>query len=100
MQYRPPLRGVDELIRAVHAAYDELSRTTLDNVFLSLQMCMLCILQDSGGNAYALPHMGKAKLRKAGLLPDSLDCTAEVYAHGLEVLKKWTGEALRSLISL
>jgi hypothetical protein len=88
IQYRTPLRTVEDIIQAVEAAYTELSTETMDNIFLTLQQCMLNTLQASGGNGYKLPHMGKARLRNAGLLPDSLDCGVDVLDAALAVLKQ------------
>uniref|UniRef100_H3GMD1 Tc1-like transposase DDE domain-containing protein n=1 Tax=Phytophthora ramorum TaxID=164328 RepID=H3GMD1_PHYRM len=88
LQYQVVIRGVDELIDAVEAAYEELSETTQDNIFLTLQNCMICTLRDSGGNQYKLPHMGREKLRKKGLLPRSLSCPPDAVSAALDVLRE------------
>ncbi|OWZ23191.1 Mar9 Transposase [Phytophthora megakarya] len=69
IQIERPIYSTEALITAVIDAYNRLSSATLDDVFLSLQNVMICILQSKGGNAYMLPHMGKQKLRREGRLP-------------------------------
>ena len=63
-------RTIPEFIKAVRDAfYIEQKRTTLDNVFLSLQQSMIGALEANGDNTTKLKHMGKAKLRNVKLLP-------------------------------
>ncbi|GMF24317.1 unnamed protein product [Phytophthora fragariaefolia] len=64
IQYRQQTRGIENLIRAVTDAFEGTSITTLDNIFITLQCVMQCIMTNAGGNRYPLPHMGKAALRK------------------------------------
>ncbi|KAG3200868.1 hypothetical protein PC128_g4254 [Phytophthora cactorum] len=66
IQYRQQTRGIQNLIRAVTVAFEETSTTTLDNIFLTLQCVIQCILLNEGGNRYPLPHIGKEVLRKKG----------------------------------
>ncbi|ETM38779.1 hypothetical protein L914_15029, partial [Phytophthora nicotianae] len=40
-----------------------------------------------GGNLYKLPHVGKAKLRRAKQLPVSLSCSKELYESAVALLK-------------
>ncbi|KAG3100391.1 hypothetical protein PI125_g14747 [Phytophthora idaei] len=74
-----PIHGIDNLITAVQAAYKDMSADTLDNIFLTLQDCMRCVLRQKGENQYALPHIGKAKLRRKGILPRMLSCDQQLY---------------------
>jgi len=39
-----------------------------------------------GGNSFKLPHIGKAALRRAGDLPESLDCDPESIEEALDSL--------------
>ena len=80
-------KDVDALVGAVERAFWNQPKETLDNVFLSLQMVMQESLRVDGGNNYKLKHMGKAKLRKAGLCPTSINCDPELNIRGKKVLK-------------
>jgi hypothetical protein len=75
----PGAYGIENLVAAVEAAYDAMNADTLDNIFLTLQSCMLCILREDGGNQYKLPHLGKDKLRKSGVLPRVLEADHDLY---------------------
>ncbi|ETO99836.1 hypothetical protein F441_22740 [Phytophthora nicotianae CJ01A1] len=65
-----------------------MSTDTLDDIFLTLQACMLCVLEEDGGNHYKLPHLGKAKLRKTNTLPRVLQCDAALYQRAISVLQQ------------
>ncbi|KAG3111742.1 hypothetical protein PI125_g8844 [Phytophthora idaei] len=86
IQNRVPIHGIDDLITVVQAAYKDMSADTLDNIFLTLKDCMRCILHQKGGNQYALPHFGKAKLRRKGILPRVLSCDQHLYDSAKAVL--------------
>ena len=47
------------MIECVQDAFNKLERNTLDNVFITLQMCMESIMLKGGGNSYKIPHIGK-----------------------------------------
>ena len=64
--------NIDELIDCVTDAWDNLSRDTIDNVFLSVQCAMRDCLADNGDNTVKLKHMNKAKLRRDGMFPQSI----------------------------
>jgi hypothetical protein len=65
-------KTIDDLVRDVTRLFYAQRNDALDNVFLSLQQSMLGILEAKGDNTTPLKHMGKAKLRKEGKLPNSL----------------------------
>ncbi|OWY98431.1 hypothetical protein PHMEG_00030806 [Phytophthora megakarya] len=73
------LRTTMELIKVVQASFKELDIDTLDNIFITLQQVMECLLKCEGGNEYKLPHMRKAKLRREGRFPDSLILASSLY---------------------
>jgi hypothetical protein len=66
---------MDQLVEAVFDAFAELPTKKLNYGFLTLQGCFNEILDCHGDNNYKLPHMGKARLERLGLLPVSLDVT-------------------------
>lgn len=88
IQYRQPTHGIENLIRAVTEAFEETSTTTLDNIFLTLQSVMQCILLNEGGNRYSLPHIGKEALRKRGELPTSIKCDIAAYELAVAALER------------
>lgn len=67
-------------------AFVELPIESLDNVFLSLQSVFQCIMMNGDGNAFKLPHIGKAGLRREGNLPESIDCNIEAIEYAMESL--------------
>ena len=62
---------MDGLITAVITAFQELEMNRIDSVFLTLQRCVSEIILVDGGNHYRLPHVHKARLLKAGRLPEN-----------------------------
>jgi hypothetical protein len=57
IQYRQPTTGIENLINAVQRAFDDTNVDTLDNIFLTLQGVMQCILQHNGCNRYPLGRL-------------------------------------------
>jgi hypothetical protein len=60
---------VDGLIHQVMTAFAEFPPSKLENGFLTHQCCLNEILESHGSNFYNIPHMGKEKMRREGLLP-------------------------------
>jgi hypothetical protein len=87
LQQREAARTIDELIAAVVKAFDEQSWQSLDNVFLSLQNVLECIMNNGGGNGFKLPHMGKEALRRQGALPESIECEIESIENAWDSLQ-------------
>ena len=71
LQYRAECKNIQELLREVDAAFHALPVETLDDVFLTLQKVLECIMKVGGSNKYKLPHARKKKLRREGTLPGS-----------------------------
>ncbi|KAL3659951.1 hypothetical protein V7S43_019092 [Phytophthora oleae] len=90
LQYRKYMRNVLDIVKAVQEAYEEMSKDTLNNIFLTLQSCMRCVLENDGGNDYKLPHLGKAKLRNTGALPLVLPCKKDLYNRAVSALAQAT----------
>jgi hypothetical protein len=44
----------------------------LKNVFMSMQQCLIEVMKCGGKNNHKLPHMGKEKMARHGLLPDNI----------------------------
>jgi hypothetical protein len=92
LQQRKRSNNIDELIASVLQAFEELSLESLDNVFLSLQAVMECILNHEGGNGFKLPHLGKEALRKQGKLPETLTCAWESVEASFGAIMKLESE--------
>lgn len=88
IQYQQSPRNIDELIEIVQKAFQDVTRTAADNVFLSLQMAMENIMNCGGNNNYKLAHMSKEKLRREGQLPISIRCKTEVIQAAKDILAR------------
>ncbi|GMF18282.1 unnamed protein product [Phytophthora fragariaefolia] len=86
LQYYVPRKGIDALIESVNTAFRQLKVDAVNDIFLTLQACMLAILREEGGNLYELPHLKKAKLRRAKRLPIRLRCSRELYQSAVALL--------------
>jgi len=80
MQIKNNSKNVEEIIATVKEAYHEMNMATLDNIFITLQKFMECILLTEGSNRYKKPHICKSKLRKAGVALDALECSQQAQA--------------------
>lgn len=88
LQYQKAPRTVDELLAAVEDSFQELERNKLNNVFLTMQQCMIEIMKVGGGNNYKLPHMGKVHLERQGRLPVNLSCDFELFESVNTILQQ------------
>ncbi|VFQ93768.1 unnamed protein product [Cuscuta campestris] len=79
-------RSLTDLVKPVTTAFEELSHDKLNNVFLTLQGVMGEILSHNGGNQFKIPHMGKSKLARQGILPQNLGVSTEVYENAQKFL--------------
>lgn len=80
--------NIDQLVNAVVMSFEELSPHTLNNVFLSLQGCMIEIMKLRGQNCYKIPHMKKGALIRADRLPIDLEVPEELVRHCLHFLSE------------
>ncbi|XP_074315396.1 uncharacterized protein LOC141651591 [Silene latifolia] len=79
-------KTVEELVNKVTEAYESETTETLDNVFLSLQACMVEIMQKRGHNNYPLPHLAKAAPRRQGTLPRDLTVDEDLVKEYIQFL--------------
>jgi len=56
-QFRNALKDVNDLIVQIKVTFNNYSPKSLDNVWLTLQMCMNEIIDHDGGNNYKIIHM-------------------------------------------
>ena len=78
LQHQEAPKTIDELILAVEKSFDQLSTESLNNVFLTLQSCMVEVMKNLGENNYKVPHIGKHRLMKDGSLPLQIECEKEL----------------------
>ncbi|XP_074293170.1 uncharacterized protein LOC141620117 [Silene latifolia] len=78
LQQKEKSNTLQELLDNVMKAYEELEVIKLNYVFITLQACMLEIMQLKGGIDYPIPHMHKSKLASQSLLPEYLDANTEL----------------------
>ena len=76
-----------ELIEAVKNSYDRYPCEQINQVWLTLQSVLKCIIEDQGNNNYKIPHMKKERLEQLGQLPAVLDVTDEAAQYLLEGLE-------------
>ncbi|ETV85062.1 hypothetical protein H257_02939 [Aphanomyces astaci] len=74
LQYKKMSRTVDDVVRNTMEVFDELTYDKLESVFLTFQTVMRLVLEHSGDSHFALPHLKKAALRRAGLLMSNVSC--------------------------
>ncbi|XP_057809029.1 uncharacterized protein LOC131023503 [Salvia miltiorrhiza] len=86
LQTESVCNNVEDLVAAVEKSFEDLSPTTLNNVFLSLQGCMVEILKVKGHNAYKVPHMKKGTLIRQNQLPINLEVPNELVKECLQYL--------------
>ena len=79
-------KTLQDLIKGVLEEFEGYDSSKLNRIFLTLQCCMVEIMNNGGGNGYSIPHVNKDKLERLGRLPLRLQCPPEVYAHALYVL--------------
>ncbi|XP_071681887.1 uncharacterized protein [Lolium perenne] len=75
-----------ELIESIKHAYDGYEVNKLVKVFITLQSCMIEVMEIEGEFHYDIPHMGKEKLLKGKKLPTTLTVKGELYQKTLELI--------------
>nr|ABD32507.1 transposase, putative [Medicago truncatula] len=78
--------SVDALIEAVQKSFDAFSAQSSNNIFLTLQSCMIEIMKVKGSNNYKIPHMDKEMLLRRSMLPKQLKCDPELFQETFEYL--------------
>jgi len=71
-QFQNAPTDLTQLIQQTKEVYNNYPASKLNDVWLTLQLCMNQIIENDGGNKYKLQHMGKRKLERLGLLPRNI----------------------------
>ncbi|RHY40041.1 hypothetical protein DYB30_009416 [Aphanomyces astaci] len=66
LQHRQVVTGIDDLVAAVHGAFNELDWRILDKTFVTLVRVMEESMKMGGDNSYKLPHQSKDKMARLG----------------------------------
>ena len=85
LQYKTRPKNIDDLIVKVEESFSRTPRQTLDNVFMSLQDCMIGTLERGGDNTYKLKHSSKNTKKNSPALPYRI-CPEEAIDQGRDVL--------------
>ena len=86
LQYEASPKNMTELAKVTTEAFYNQQRIILDNLFYSLQLAMMGILDCGGNNTYKLAHISKDKLRNQNKLPDTLPCCEKLLEKGKQFL--------------
>ena len=77
--------NLDELIENVRTVFTDYEAEKLEDVFLTLQTVLQEIIRRDGSNKFHAPHIGKARLRREGNLPNVIalddDALEKVETH-------------------
>lgn len=84
--YKESPKDALELIVMVKRCYNNYPSTKLNRIWLTLQSCMNCIIDDRGGNQYKIPHMCKDRLERLGQLPTTIPVTKAALEYPLQDL--------------
>jgi hypothetical protein len=76
---------IDGLIAQVITAYEEFPPRKIDFGFITLQSCLDEILSSNGDNTYKIPHMGKERLLRDGVLPARVRASPQALAVARQV---------------
>ncbi|KAK9705642.1 hypothetical protein RND81_07G072700 [Saponaria officinalis] len=100
LQSSKTAKTVDELVANVTEAFENQKAQCLDDVWLSLQACMVEIMKRRGHNDYKLPHLKKVAARQAGTLQRDLvvseDLVADCMAYLIAVAKDCDLEEIKA----
>ncbi|XP_074300538.1 uncharacterized protein LOC141631814 [Silene latifolia] len=86
LQSTKPAATIDELVKNVTDAWEEEEHECLDDVWLSLQACMIGIMKRKGHNDYPLPHLKKQAQRRQGTQPRDLTVDDELVRECIQGL--------------
>jgi hypothetical protein len=67
-------------------AYEEFPPRKIDFGFITLQSCLDEILSSNGDNTYKIPHMGKERLLRDGVLPARVRASPQALAVARQVV--------------
>ncbi|XP_065847377.1 uncharacterized protein [Euphorbia lathyris] len=78
---------IDELISAVVKLFEAFPCTKSDYIFLTLQLCMVEIMEEKGSQRYKIPHINKLMLERRGELPSQIKCDVALIQEVIQYLQ-------------
>jgi hypothetical protein len=79
-------KTLKDLIKDVEEEFDDYDSSELNKIFLSLQACMVEIMNHGGEIRYDTPHGHKDVLERLKILPTRLKCPLQVYQNALKAV--------------
>ncbi|XP_021738357.1 uncharacterized protein LOC110704851 [Chenopodium quinoa] len=86
LQYQSFPRNLDDLIKEVARAFQEYDHILNKYTWITLQSCLIKILEKQGGNNFSPPHMKKRSLDSQGLLPQLLEVDRDLIGQVVHYL--------------
>ena len=80
-------KNIRELIEGVEEEFQNYEVEKLARSFVTLQSCMVEVMNKEGGNNYDIPHMNKDHILAEGRLPIALSITAKLFAQTIALIK-------------
>ncbi|KAE8776377.1 hypothetical protein D1007_50995 [Hordeum vulgare] len=84
---RAPM-NIQELIQGVEEEFQKYDAHKLFKSFITLQVVMVEVMKDQGGNSYKMPHLHKDRLQNAGEEIISVYCSAELITNTMTILQQ------------
>ncbi|ETV90583.1 hypothetical protein H310_14675 [Aphanomyces invadans] len=78
----------NEIVAATNQAWHDVDPWSLERNFLTLHCCFREVIMCAGDNSYKVPHMGKAALKRSGLLPETVASGCEVFDAGCALMSQ------------
>ncbi|XP_021742833.1 uncharacterized protein LOC110708916 [Chenopodium quinoa] len=86
IQYQSFSTNIDELIEKVAEAFEVFDPTLNRYTWITLQACMIKVLEKQGGNNFNPPHMGKSRQDRQGTLEEILKVDITLIADTVQYL--------------
>ena len=71
-------KNIEQLIKAIEKSFNDMSSDSISYVFLTLQLYMIEVIICHQGNNYKIPHVGKKRLQREGVILTQFDISREV----------------------
>jgi hypothetical protein len=78
LQYKESPKTIDKLVGAVVKSFENFSPVKSNQIFLTLQLCMIEIMKAEGSNKYKVPHFKKGRLERQQEIPTQVRCDPEL----------------------
>ena len=86
MQHQKSAYNYAQLVKAVNATFEGLQPNALKFLWITLQACIIEVINNLGGVDYHIPHINKTKLVREGRLPHFLGVQRKIIYKALGYL--------------